>query len=67
MTDEEFWTELRKMVKQEVAAYFSTVPSLQEPEELLGTAALCKELGISKQTLYNLRYVNQQDITATNK
>lgn len=53
MTDEEFWTELRKMVKQEVAAYFSAVPNLQEPEELLGTTALCKELGISKQTLYN--------------
>lgn len=53
MTEEEFWVELRKMVKQEVAAYFASVPSLQEPEELVGTAGLCKELGISKQTLYN--------------
>ena len=48
MTEGYFWTELRKKVKQEVAAYFATVFHLQEPEELLGTAALCEELGISK-------------------
>ena len=53
MTDIEFLTEVRRMIKEEVAAYMGAVPSLQEPEELLGTAALCRELAISKQTLYN--------------
>ena len=53
MTDIEFLTEVRRMIKEEVAAYMGAVPGLQEPEELIGTAALCRELAISKQTLYN--------------
>lgn len=68
MTDIEFWTQVRKMVKQEVAAYFSAVPSLQEPEELIGTAALCKELAISKQTLYNwLKHPKTKKLVEANR
>lgn len=53
MTDIEFLTEVRRMIKEEVASYMGAVPSLQEPEDWIVTAALCRELGISKQTLYN--------------
>ena len=53
MTDIEFLIEVRRIIKEEVAAYMGAVPSLQEPEEWTGTAALCRELAISKQTLYN--------------
>ena len=53
MTDIEFLTEVRRIIKEEVTAYMGAVPSLQEPEEWIGTAALCRELTISKQTLYN--------------
>ena len=52
MTDIEFLTEVRRMIKEEVAAYMGAVPSLQEPEDWIGTAALCRGLEISKQTLY---------------
>ena len=39
MTDIEFLIEVRRIIKEEVAAYMGAVPSLQEPEEWTGTAA----------------------------
>lgn len=40
MTDIEFLSEVRRMIKEEVAAYMGAVPSLQEPEDWRDTAAL---------------------------
>jgi len=55
MSEEELWKELRKMVKEEVAAYLGVLPGLQVEEIWIGTAALCQELDMSKQTSIGAR------------
>ena len=49
MTDIEFLTEVRRMIKEEVAAYMGAVPSLQEPGRVDRYSGLVQGVG-DKQT-----------------
>jgi len=56
MEDHEFWGMMRKIIREELAAaikdYLPQLPAA-EGERMVSTAELCRELKMSKQTLYN--------------
>jgi hypothetical protein len=56
MEDQGFWGTMRKIIREELAAAIKDyLPQLPAPEgeRMVSTAELCRELKMSKQTLYN--------------
>ena len=56
MEEHEFWQKFREVVREEITAAMKTyfIPAaIPEEEIMIGTAELCEQLKLSKQTLYN--------------
>ena len=71
MDDTAFWGKLREIIREEITAAMQTyfIPAaIPEEEILIGTAELCRELKLSRQTLYNwLKHPKTRPLLAANR
>ena len=71
MDDKAFRQKLREIIREEITIAMQTyLTPVRQPEEeiLLGTAELCDQLKLSKQTLYNwLKHPKTKPLIAANR
>ena len=71
MDDKAFWQKLREIIREEITIAMQTYltpVNLPEEEIMLGTADLCRQLKLSRQTLYNwLKHLKTRPLLAANR